>query len=729
MRTPLLAIVLALAAACPHPAPKPPATPTELTREDRLAIAQLEVQREAGVPALIKLADDRVAARRAVAMRALGRIGSPDAVTALRARLVGEEAPLAAAALGIAGATGSLEPAEAMAIVAQIAALPTTGRARVAVIEAIGRLGTQAALAPLSRALGANEPPVIAAAAIGLGRLGRGKIGLDATTELALLGLAKHAEPSVRYAATYALGRAHLDPTAPPPAATDPVIRVLRDRLDDKDATIRALAIAGLVARRAVAVTTPELLEALDDGDWRVATELVRALGGAAATDATKAALVPFVARVAQEWSAGRLPPTFAHPLLEGLRQLAARAGEVKARELLVSLARSYADQPPSARDADRKLAAAWANCLTLAALARPMPTAPRGDAFDDPAVAMAQLGGCGDGILPESLAQGVALEAIAAGAGGDTVRRLATASASSDAQVAAAALALIPEVLARATVAGEKAALASAIAAAVGRAEPAVAGSAADAAAEILKTTGTRGDFAPLAGAVVARVESATGDAELTATLLGAIAAAKLDGLPACQARQADPSPALRAAARDCITALTGTDPGRRAGSAPPPRPPVDPDVALRATGAWHLTTTAGDVVIGLEASIAPWHVAAIITLTRSGYYDGLLFHRVVPGFVVQGGDPTGTGWGGPGFTLPSETTAALEAVPVDYNAGAIGIADAGKDTGGSQWFAMHAPAPHLEGRYTWVGRVISGADVLDRLQIGDRIIRARFE
>jgi peptidyl-prolyl cis-trans isomerase B (cyclophilin B) len=120
---------------------------------------------------------------------------------------------------------------------------------------------------------------------------------------------------------------------------------------------------------------------------------------------------------------------------------------------------------------------------------------------------------------------------------------------------------------------------------------------------------------------------------------------------------------------------------------------------------------------------------VAAIITLTRSGYYDGTVFHRVVPGFVVQGGDPTATGWGGPGFTLPSETTAALEGIPVDYNTGAVGIADAGKDTGGSQWFAMHSPAPHLAGRYTWVGRVIEGEDVLARLLIGDRIIRARFE
>ena len=115
---------------------------------------------------------------------------------------------------------------------------------------------------------------------------------------------------------------------------------------------------------------------------------------------------------------------------------------------------------------------------------------------------------------------------------------------------------------------------------------------------------------------------------------------------------------------------------------------------------------------MIALAGDLAPWHVGAIASLTREGYYDGLLFHRVVPDFVVQGGDPTGSGWGGPGFTLPSEVTSSLDApVPVPaYGPGAIGIADAGKDTGGSQWFAMHGKAPHLDGRYTWIGTVAGG-------------------
>ena len=90
------------------------------------------------------------------------------------------------------------------------------------------------------------------------------------------------------------------------------------------------------------------------------------------------------------------------------------------------------------------------------------------------------------------------------------------------------------------------------------------------------------------------------------------------------------------------------------------------------------------------------------------------------MPGFVVQGGDPQGTGWGGPGFTLPSEPSDA------PFTRGAVGIADAGKDSGGSQFFLMHTRAPHLEGRYTRVGELRRGFEALDALQVGDRILRA---
>jgi HEAT repeat protein len=173
MRRTALALALATLAACPRATPKPTPTPTELSREDRLAFAQLEAQRDAAVPKLIELADDRMAPKRALALRALGRIGSPDAIRALRARLIGQEGVLAAAALGMAAATGMIEPADATAIVGELTPL-STGPGRLAVLEAIARLGTPAARKPLSAALGAREVNVVVAAALGLGRLGRG---------------------------------------------------------------------------------------------------------------------------------------------------------------------------------------------------------------------------------------------------------------------------------------------------------------------------------------------------------------------------------------------------------------------------------------------------------------------------------------------------------------------------------------------------------------------------
>jgi cyclophilin family peptidyl-prolyl cis-trans isomerase len=97
------------------------------------------------------------------------------------------------------------------------------------------------------------------------------------------------------------------------------------------------------------------------------------------------------------------------------------------------------------------------------------------------------------------------------------------------------------------------------------------------------------------------------------------------------------------------------------------------------------------------------------------------------VPDFVAQGGDPTQSGWGGPGFTTPAEPASSLDGA--GFTQGGVGIADAGRDSGGSQWFVMHSRAPHLDGRYTWIGSVISGQKSADALLIGDTVIRACVE
>jgi len=128
-------------------------------------------------------------------------------------------------------------------------------------------------------------------------------------------------------------------------------------------------------------------------------------------------------------------------------------------------------------------------------------------------------------------------------------------------------------------------------------------------------------------------------------------------------------------------------------------------------------LNTVRGPIVLELFAIDAPLTVNNIITLAKSGYYKGTRFHRVVPNFVAQDGDPTGTGSGGPGYAIRDEMN------PHRYERGALGMALSGPDTGGSQYFITHSPQPHLDGGYTVFGRVLSGWTALDAIVQGDPI------
>jgi cyclophilin family peptidyl-prolyl cis-trans isomerase len=128
-------------------------------------------------------------------------------------------------------------------------------------------------------------------------------------------------------------------------------------------------------------------------------------------------------------------------------------------------------------------------------------------------------------------------------------------------------------------------------------------------------------------------------------------------------------------------------------------------------------VNTDKGAFTIELLPDDAPLNVDNFVQLAQSGYFNNITFHRVVPNFVVQGGDPRGDGNGGPGYQIRCE----INEVP--YERGAVGMALSGKDTGGSQWFVTHSPQPHLDGGYTVFGRVVAGMEVIDRIARGDRI------
>jgi cyclophilin family peptidyl-prolyl cis-trans isomerase len=130
-------------------------------------------------------------------------------------------------------------------------------------------------------------------------------------------------------------------------------------------------------------------------------------------------------------------------------------------------------------------------------------------------------------------------------------------------------------------------------------------------------------------------------------------------------------------------------------------------------------INTVRGPIRIELFGSDAPLTVWNFLTLARSGFYRNTRFHRVVPNFVAQDGDPRGDGNGGPGYAIRDEMN------PRRYERGAVGMALSGPDTGGSQYFITHSAQPHLDGHYTVFGRVARGYDVLDKIVQGDLIMR----
>ena len=129
-------------------------------------------------------------------------------------------------------------------------------------------------------------------------------------------------------------------------------------------------------------------------------------------------------------------------------------------------------------------------------------------------------------------------------------------------------------------------------------------------------------------------------------------------------------------------------------------------------------IETHEGKIVLNLDFKAAPNTVANFVDLAGKGFYNGLLFHRVIPGFMIQGGDPEGTGKGGPGYTIDDEISS------LKHEVGVISMANRGPNTNGSQFFITQTAQPHLDGKHTVFGKVIEGQDVVCRIEPNDPII-----
>ena len=228
----------------------------------------------------------------------------------------------------------------------------------------------------------------------------------------------------------------------------------------------------------------------------------------------------------------------------------------------------------------------------------------------------------------------------------------------------------------------------------------------------------GQLGDSAsvPLLAKLLAR-HGTTEDADIRATAVGSLAALKTrEALAALATARRDPERRIR----EAVCAALGL-PQDSIGLVPNPllRAPTARAVPRTAL----VQTERGLVTIALDHARAPVTVENFVSLARAKYFDGIVFHRVVPNFVLQDGCPRGDGWGGPGYMIPCEYNDR------PYETGTVGMALAGKDTGGSQWFVTLSPQPRLEGRYTVFGTVTRGMDVVERMMPGDRIVRVTLK
>ncbi len=780
----LLACVLALSA-CPGSTTTPkPIDDTPL----RLRVAQDEAKRADGVADLLTLARG-TKAERVLALRGLGRIGGPQATQALIDIVTLEKDPdvlgAAASALGLSASLDD-DPGSDAARVFLGSAVERAGRHDVDVIEAIGRAadsrGQETLRWLLLRALrgigfsnapsSANSfvpklrhpPPsdavaIARASALALGRFGRRKIEFTDGSRDVLIEATRHADSQVRYAAAYALAREQLpktdDKTAPHPNIAEAAIR-LAALLDDADASVRAIAAQALARRKAVVAQRGALEKGLHDVDWRVAVEAVRALGGEGSDDRgreqTALAIVHWylgiesgqrvdafrdadgklpdpavellsrgadrvvltdVVRVIREampagWSRGQRPATDvdAHVAIEGLRTIAPHAKSPVVRHMLgwvVATAATSTRVPQPTRG--------WIECLGRAALIR-------GEQSPD-------YGAVARCALPDHLRLPIVADVVAAKVGTIQQRReaLRPLLAHKDARVRVAGMTALVSTWEEGDAADHRA-IAATVTAALESTDGLVAGTAVEAAGSIYEAGAKEKDAewrTALDAAVIARATREK-DAELAASLFELIGKRALaTGAPACR-EGLKGAPVLAKAAATCLGALGQAADAPAIGGAQPP--PVDVSLVIGKRVRWKLETSRGPIEIELDPDTAPWAVATIATLTRKGFYDNLEFHRVVPNFVVQGGDPTQSGWGGPGFAMPAEPSSGA-----GYVEGGVGMADAGRDSAGSQWFIMHAPAPHLDGRYTWVGKVASGQSSANSLQIGDRVTRATID
>ncbi len=488
-------------------------------------------------------------------------------------------------------------------------------------------------------------------------------------TEQAALRYAADPDARVRFGAIYAIARKPLESSLP----------ALTAALSDADADIAAYAARalGILVKKE---SVEPLLAALDSGKPPLVTNALGALEAVLEKNPGTGAGKERIARILA--LAGDANPNLAIPALLVLRQFAATDRDVfrrlwsiattgggRRREVaLLSATAVLRDSAfpaleTAARSPDSRLRAAAAEALAYLTFAKASPLRSKLASDPDPLVRGAVLAALG---TTEAVSQNRAL--------------VDQALSDADAGVRASAV----EALSR-------------------TADPAIIPILAD---TLAKSAAMReSDVAIAVIAAAEKLRSESGSRELV------------------EAAYRNPNPLVsRLARRSLLQTFRADGTAFPAKEFRPSRGAADYRALLaEAKKPWTATveTARGSFRIRLAGVAAPMTVMNFVSLAQRRFFDGVPIHRVVPNFVVQDGDPTGTGNGGPGYEIRDELN------PIEYGEGTVGMALSGPDTGGSQWFVTHAPQPHLDGIYTVFGQVVAGQDVVERIEQGDRITR----
>lgn len=621
-----------------------------------LVIRQAEDSRNAGEEFLATDLREGTRPVRAAAARAFGRIGDPVAVNPLADALRHED----------------------------------EAAVRAEIVFALGILGRTEALPALLDALDRETDSYVSSEiAIAIGRIG-GETGLDT-----LHGLVDSPWGLIRERTAEALALIAVE------RSIDPLIRLVGDR-DPGVAWRAAYALEKIDSQRQV----PTLVSALASPEPMVQRAAVRSLGRLAAKDAV-GPLVSVASTPHDDWqldvrladALGRIGVGSA-PVLEVMDALlqsgsfhvqvsALQAtGRAKWRDLLPRVLDLRASDVVDVRAAAYE---AIADCLEGRARELLLPGLQDSSALVA-ATCLRRLGESTDDGVVEMLMQ-------ASAAGADRIRRLGAAEG------LAAAGDRVPLERMTDMLADEDLFVATVAASALG----------------------DRGDHNAVLPLIEALDRTGGGIEDLriaAATSLGQLADPRATSVLR-KTLAAAPDPRLRLAARNALEEILPPEQAVglpdeeaiRADVRTVARSPLQPEVVTRSTATQLiLHTDRGRIRIDLFSEDAPQTVESFAYLAEEGFFDGLTFHRVVGDFVVQGGDPTGTGWGDAGYTLRSEWN------PRRYGRGTVGIAHSGKDTGSCQLFITQSPQPHLDARYTVWGEVVGGMDVVDRIQRGDR-------